>query len=259
MSDSAITTGRADIVSLATAKLHSAIDTDLLDSVLRIHLDAAHRYVENALSKLLVAHEREMTLDYFGGDAVEFAGKPFRKLLSIKYVDQSSVERTFDLANIIVGDGRIQLRDGATWPLLDDQVDSVRIRYMAGMALPSSVSGGVWSGVDHGLADGDAVRLWSNGTLPAGFETRDYYVVNATDHTFGLSLTPGGAAVTESDAGSGTHFVGDVPASIQQVILWMVGHFYENREAVTVSGATDNVKALPLGVEAVIFGEASHR
>lgn len=60
--------------------------------------------------------------------------------------------------------------------------------------------------VAHGLSDDDRVAVFSNGTLPAGLtEGVLYYVVNSTTDAFELSTSSGGAAVTLTDDGSGTH------------------------------------------------------
>jgi hypothetical protein len=58
----------------------------------------------------------------------------------------------------------------------------------------------------HGLANGDRVRLTTTGTLPAGFlVATDYYVIDATTNTFGLSAAAGGVYKLITSTGSGTH------------------------------------------------------
>jgi hypothetical protein len=55
---------------------------------------------------------------------------------------------------------------------------------------------------------GDRVKLSSTTTLPAGLSTLyDYYVKTVTTTYVVLSRTPGGAAVTFSDNGTGTHHI----------------------------------------------------
>lgn len=71
-----------------------------------------------------------------------------------------------------------------------------------------TASGAVLTSSGHGLNDGNAVRLTTSGTLPAGLSLlTTYYVVGAdrTAGTFGLAATRGGSAITTTDAGSGTH------------------------------------------------------
>jgi hypothetical protein len=63
-------------------------------------------------------------------------------------------------------------------------------------------------GTGHGLRDGELVTVVSAGTLPAGLAAdRLYYVVGRTATAVSLALTPGGSAVTLSNAGTGVHQV----------------------------------------------------
>lgn len=58
----------------------------------------------------------------------------------------------------------------------------------------------------HGLSNDDRVFLRSATTLPAGLSAGvPYYVINATTDALELSLTSGGAAITLTDDGTGTH------------------------------------------------------
>ena len=61
----------------------------------------------------------------------------------------------------------------------------------------------------HGLLDTGRVILTSSGAdLPAGLDSNTvYYIVNKTANDFELSLTSGGAAVSITDNGTGTHSV----------------------------------------------------
>ena len=58
----------------------------------------------------------------------------------------------------------------------------------------------------HGLYNGQLVTLTTTTTLPTGL-TADtlYYIVSRTATAVSFALTPGGGAVTISDAGTGTH------------------------------------------------------
>lgn len=69
----------------------------------------------------------------------------------------------------------------------------------------SPTSDQLWR-TDHGLVDGDTVTLSTDGTLPGGLSTgTTYYVVNAVQDFFQVSLTSGGDAVDITDAGTGNH------------------------------------------------------
>lgn len=74
----------------------------------------------------------------------------------------------------------------------------------------SNASPAVLSLTNHGLRAGDSVSLITTGTLPTGLALlTTYYVlaVGLTANAFELSLTPGGAAINTSSAGSGTHSI----------------------------------------------------
>lgn len=69
-----------------------------------------------------------------------------------------------------------------------------------------TASGATLTANGHGLNDGDSVTLITSGTLPAGLSTTtEYFVVNATTNTFQLALVKGGAPITTTSGGTGTH------------------------------------------------------
>jgi hypothetical protein len=58
----------------------------------------------------------------------------------------------------------------------------------------------------HGFVDGEEIFLWSSDTLPTGLAQHAiYFVKSATANDFEVSLTSGGASVTFSTNGTGTH------------------------------------------------------
>ena len=61
----------------------------------------------------------------------------------------------------------------------------------------------------HGFTSGTLVGFSTTGSLPAALTSGVlYYVVNAADDTFQVSLTLGGAPISFASAGSGTSYVG---------------------------------------------------
>jgi hypothetical protein len=66
---------------------------------------------------------------------------------------------------------------------------------------------GVVTSTAHGLSNGDAVILSTNGTLPTGLtaDTTVYYVVSKTDDTFQLATVPGGSGINTTGTQTGTH------------------------------------------------------
>lgn len=60
----------------------------------------------------------------------------------------------------------------------------------------------------HDFADGQKVRVKSDGTLPSGLSAgTDYYVIFQDDNKIRLSATRGGSAVNITDTGTGTHTI----------------------------------------------------
>lgn len=61
----------------------------------------------------------------------------------------------------------------------------------------------------HGFNRNDRVILETSGALPTGLSAETwYYVITVTDHTFKLSATRDGTAITTTGSQSGTHMVG---------------------------------------------------
>lgn len=59
----------------------------------------------------------------------------------------------------------------------------------------------------HGLSNGTQITFKSSGTLPAPIsEQISYYVINANDNDFKISLTSGGTAINITDGGVGIHY-----------------------------------------------------
>lgn len=69
-----------------------------------------------------------------------------------------------------------------------------------------TASGATLNAPDHPFANGDRAMLKTTTRLPAPYsDAINYFVVNATLDTLQLSLTKGGAPITTTDGGEGTH------------------------------------------------------
>jgi hypothetical protein len=75
-----------------------------------------------------------------------------------------------------------------------------------------TASGATITSTAHGLQDGTRLALYTSANdLPAGlFKGITYFVVGSATNTFGLAYTPGGTAITTTDAGTGTHTWGNL-------------------------------------------------
>ena len=80
--------------------------------------------------------------------------------------------------------------------------------YFTNLTTISNADPAVFTLVDHGLVEGDKIRLETTATLPTGLELlTDYFVVYNGIGTslFQVSTTPGGTPIATTGAGSGTH------------------------------------------------------
>lgn len=81
-------------------------------------------------------------------------------------------------------------------------------RQVVALSSISNATPAVITATAHTLTPGVRLRFTTTGTLPTGLSLNtDYYIIatGITPNTFQVSLTPGGAAVATSSAGSGTH------------------------------------------------------
>lgn len=59
---------------------------------------------------------------------------------------------------------------------------------------------------EHGVQQGDQIKVASSGTLPSGLSASvRYFAVNVLPNSFSLSTQPGGTAIDLADTGTGTH------------------------------------------------------
>ena len=80
--------------------------------------------------------------------------------------------------------------------------------YKTSLTSISNANPAVFTLVDHGLYEGDVIRLETTATLPTGLNLlTDYWVVynGITTSTFQVSGTKGGTPIATTAAGSGTH------------------------------------------------------
>lgn len=72
---------------------------------------------------------------------------------------------------------------------------------------------GVFTKDNHKLQTNDRIKLFTSGALPTGLSTDTfYYVIYVGDHTFKLSSTRDGSAITTTGSQSGSHYyAADLP------------------------------------------------
>lgn len=247
-------------VTLDELKQHLRIDGDDENDLLTSLLIAARSACEGAQNRAYVSQTFEVTLDRFpnGGEqwradmgfvdaadlddpgTVNLPRPPLAKVTGITYVDSNGATQTLSTSDYAVDNktepGRIVPAYSESWPSPRTQRNAITITYVAGYATPftADASTNIVTASGRTFADGDLVRLTNiSGALPTGLSANtDYYVRDASGSTFKLAATAGGSAIDITGAGTGTHFVGEVPAKVRLAIKCLVGHYYENREGV---------------------------
>lgn len=246
-------------VSLAELKEWLRIDDADQDATLLSLARGARDYVEGATGRQLVAATWRLTLDGWPGSRrLRLPRAPLVSVGAVSYVDADGATQTWssslyrvDLTPTL---GTVEPAYTEYWPTLRGVSGAVNVTFVAGHAAPFSVVAAtdVLTVRGRTVADGDVFRLSnSGGALPAGLAAdTDYYVVQTTGGTFKLSLTAGGAAVDVTGAGSGTHFLGEVPDGMKAAIKLLAAHWFRTREAViTGTSATE----VPLAVQSLLM------
>jgi hypothetical protein len=257
----------AEPISLAEAKLHCRVDSDITadDPLITGLIAAARAHVENVTSRYLVTQGLRATFPHFPGCAMASAlynsadsydaghiGRvsrvfqlraPLRRVDSITYLDAANGSNLLDAATYNVDPyelpGIVSLAYQKTWPvILFNHPAAVTVNFTVGYATPftADATANTLTAPGHPYVTGDVVRMYnSGGALPAGLAANtDYYALGVSGNTMQLAATAGGAAIDITGAGTGTHFLGVVPVEIRQAMLLMIAHWYENREAVIV-------------------------
>lgn len=256
----------ADPVSLTEAKAHCRVDLNIEDDLIEGLIRTATDYVEGYTRRILLRQLWRTTYSCFPS-VIELPVLPVRKVVSIQYIDSAGAEQTLSAAvyqvNTTSSDRALIMPVyGEIWPATQPGTfNAVTVNFIAGHAVPFTTTFGgdpnALNATAHPFADDDVLQVWNqDGDLPAGLTARtNYYVVNATADAFELSLTSGGAPVTLTGDGTGTHFAGLIPAPLQSALKLMVGHLYENREQ-TVFAALNEI---PFGIESLLMPYTSVR
>lgn len=246
-------------LDLIEAKLQARVDVTDDDALISALVGAATNYAEGLTSKQLVAACWKQIMDSFPGyetdcapygrtfslpgNAIQLFRHPVIQVVSVQYVGMDGTTQTVDPAIYTVDYStepvRIAPVFGAVWPIPKPQIGSVWVIFDAGYAAPVSAQGSNimvrgWSP----LSVGDAVRLSnSGGALPAPLKPlTDYFVQSVVSPgVYTLALTSGGDALTLTDTGSGTSYLGEIPEGIKSWMRIRMGSLYENRQE-TVDG-----------------------
>lgn len=245
---------QSEPIDLAAAKAHLRVEHGLDDVLILSMVASARDYAQRYTGRQLVAAGYRIGLNRFE-DEIDLPTSPGLAVTSMTYLDNAGERQALDPSSYDVdGIGEvwtIRRAYNQSWPSFRMQANSVQVNFVAGYIIPFTVSGDVltWKGLAP--TAGAEIRLTnSGGELPQGLDTfTTYYVRDVSGATCKLATTPSGDAITLADAGTGIHFIGQLPDTLLSAMLLTLGHFYENREAV-VTGTI--ATALPLAVENIL-------
>ena len=137
-------------VSLAEAKAHLRIDHSDEDTLITAFLHTAVAGAEHETGRALMAQTWEVTLDAFP-DAVELTRTPVQSIESVAYANAdgtatvlSNVFYALDAADEFGWAYVVPAYDGA-WPETRDEINAVRVRYVAGYASAEEVPAAIKS------------------------------------------------------------------------------------------------------------------
>lgn len=226
------------------------------DAMIASLVTQARQWAEMYTRRALLSQTWDLTLQSFPS-CIELPVSPLRSVTWVKYNDTNGDQQTLATTEYTVDDvsehGRIVEAYSKTWPSTYGHVNDVTVRFVAGYAatMTADSSTDILTAVGHSYSNGDPVRVWNTGgALPTGLSANtDYYVRDVSGDTFKLAATSGGSAIDITGNGTGTSFVGEIPRSILQAMVLMIGELYERREA-TIVGAP--VTEIPLGIQALL-------
>ncbi|OQY26232.1 MAG: hypothetical protein B6244_14130 [Candidatus Cloacimonetes bacterium 4572_55] len=223
-------------VSLTEAKLHLRVDHNDDDVLIAGLIQSARQSCENYEGKSYCVRTYTLKMDSLFDVCLPYP--PLISVDSITYIDDDGDTQTLstDIYDIDTHSdpGYIYLAYNQTWPMTRSELNAVTITYKSGYMTKFTCSGDTLTVNEAILSDGDTVLLVTDqGDLPAELaESTTYWVRDVSGLTLKLSATDGGAAITTTDAGTGTHLIGAtaIPARVCAAIKLIVAHLYEHRE-----------------------------
>ncbi len=153
-----ITPPASEPITLAEAKDHLRLESDLDDAYVEVLISAARSHVEQACWRAMVTQTFDLVLDGFRGEDLAGAPMPCRpylelprgnlgEIVSVIYIDAAGAEQTLSTSayevDTVSRPGRIRLAIGQEWPSTQSpKWDAVRIQYTVGWDFVAEV----WQG-----------------------------------------------------------------------------------------------------------------
>lgn len=235
-----ITAPTVEPVTATEAKAHLRVDTTDDDTYITALIKAARQHGEDFTRRALILQTWELILDAWpSDDTIVIPLPPLRSIVSVKYKDSDGTESTLAASEYIVNTGeepgKVVLGYGKTWPsdtLYPTRAITVRFKAGYAVSFTANATTDVLTATGHPYVDTDMLQLYNTGgALPAGLTAdTDYYARDVSGNTLKLAATSGGTAIDITGAGTGIHFLGEVPMAIKQAIMILAAEMYEQRE-----------------------------
>jgi uncharacterized phiE125 gp8 family phage protein len=184
---SVVTPPASEPITVAEAKGHCRIDTDIQDGELAGFIFAAREFVEGDIHHKLVTQTLDLTIDDDWPHActsrgylprIHFPVKPIASVTSISYVDTNGATQTLALNQYTVRTDvpapYIEPAYGVSWPAVRCQGAAITVRFVAGWAaesVPNQILQAIRLLIAH--ADSNREAVSSSGTfttIPLGVE-----------------------------------------------------------------------------------------
>ena len=262
----------AEPLSLQEAKAHLRVDITDDDALISALITTARVYAETVTRRALVAQAWKLVIDSFPGPTLIGIpwGKPFtlpghaiylekskiQAVTGIQYLDMSGVTQVMPPSQYTVEltsePCRITPVFGQIWPIPLPQIGAVAVDFVAGYAVPFSANPATGTLAIEGpwasFTVGSAIRLSnSGGALPSPLQPLTNYFIESVvmPGVYSLAASPGGPAITLTDAGTGLNFVGEVPEGIKSWMKVRVASLYQHREEIAVTEKGAKIEPLP--------------
>lgn len=217
----------APAVTLEEIRLHCRVDGYDEDVYLQSLVTAATDYLQSITGRIFVTTALELALPAFPATHIVLPGVPLVTAASIAYTDPDGATQSLTLAgedyqiDTRALPGRIQPAYAGSWPTTRDIPNAVVVSYVAGHA--AVVTG----------SDGNLYRC----KLQHTSATATNKPITGTDYlTFWEAIKLNGAAVTVGAARTWADatLYRDVPDRAKSAIRFLVAHWFEHRESVTL-------------------------
>jgi hypothetical protein len=268
-------------VTLAEAKLFARVDIPDDDPLIQGLITAARQYIEETYNRTLVSTARMSTIDRFprysssavwqyNSDAIWQQRLPVTQLSGQWYPDRASIRVTRPplqaVSQITFVDnltqtriavdpsvynvdtttepGRVAPAFGQIWPIVQQQLASVQVSFVAGYGPVTSIALSVTNGIQtvtpasmFGIYPGTLLQI-DRLTVPSVAET--IVVTSVTSTTFTATFAKAHQA--------GCTVEPNVPEQVRLALKQLVACWYENREAVQMG----TFNKVPLATESLL-------